>query len=76
MLVLGRKVDESIAIGDNILIKVVGIENGVVKLGIEAPKEVAILRNELADEVAASNKASLGKTSKEDIRSLAALLGK
>lgn len=76
MLVLGRKVDESIVIGDNIMIKVVSVENGVVKLGIDAPKDVSILREELVQEVAAANKASLHVTDENEIRSLSNLLGK
>jgi len=51
MLVLTRKLDESIIIGENIVVKVVSVENGVVKLGIDAPKEVTILRNELLKDV-------------------------
>jgi len=51
MLVLARKMDESIVIGDNIIVKIVSIEKGVVKLGIEAPLDVAILRSELLEDV-------------------------
>ncbi len=38
MLVLARKLDESIVIGDNIVVKIVAIDNGVVKLGIRSSK--------------------------------------
>lgn len=75
MLVLARKVDEAIVIGDNIMVKVVSVENGVVKLGIEAPKDVAILRDELAREVAEINKSALHKSDEEALRSLGKLLG-
>ena len=51
MLVLARKLDESIVIGDNIIVKIVSIENCVVKLGIDAPKEISIIRDELIQEV-------------------------
>jgi carbon storage regulator CsrA len=47
MLVLSRKLDEKIVIGDNIVIKVVKIRGGVVRLGIEAPTQVTIMRSEL-----------------------------
>ena len=40
MLVLSRKIDESIMIGDSVVIKVLSIQDGQVKIGIEAPKEV------------------------------------
>lgn len=49
MLVLSRKVDESIQIGDNILVVVKGIQNGKVRIGITAPKEVPVHRKEVAD---------------------------
>ena len=55
MLVLSRKLDEAIWLGDNIKIKIMGIDKGVVKLGIEAPSEVTILREELKTEVINSN---------------------
>jgi len=76
MLVLGRKVDESILIGDNIMIKVVSIENGVVKLGIEAPKEISIIRDELIQEVTEFNKAASHKADPAEIDELSKLLGK
>ncbi|MEN4046431.1 MULTISPECIES: carbon storage regulator CsrA [Sulfurimonas] len=77
MLVLARKADESIVIGENIVVKVISVENGVVKLGIDAPKEISIIRNELIEEVKASNKAaSLGTVDENDILSLNKILGK
>ena len=47
MLVLRRKADQSIHIGDEIRITVVRIRGNRVKLGIEAPGEVSVLRGEL-----------------------------
>ena len=44
MLVVTRKKGESILIGDNIEISISSIENGTVKLAINAPKDVQILR--------------------------------
>lgn len=49
MLVLSRKVGEKIAIGDNVIITVTEITRGKVKLGIEAPRDVVILRPEVPD---------------------------
>lgn len=49
MLVLSRKTDQVILIGEDIEIMVVGIENGQVKIGINAPKEVNIQRKELLE---------------------------
>lgn len=56
MLVLSRKLNEKIVIDDQIEITVVGIENGKVQLGIEAPKKIEILRKELLEEVKEENK--------------------
>lgn len=50
MLVLSRKKDEKIHIGNDIVLVVVDIVKGKVKLGIEAPKEVSIKREELLKE--------------------------
>jgi len=47
MLVLSRKVNQGISIGDNIHITVLRIEGGRVKLGIEAPHEVHVDRDEV-----------------------------
>ncbi|MFM1651273.1 carbon storage regulator CsrA [Brevibacillus sp. B_LB10_24] len=47
MLVLSRKKNESIMVGDNIEIKVIGIEGDLVRIGIEAPREVEVYRKEI-----------------------------
>ncbi len=47
MLVLSRKDTERILIGDAIVVTVVKIQGGVVRLGIEAPPEIVIAREEL-----------------------------
>lgn len=44
MLILTRKMGEGIVLNDNVTIRVVEISKGVVKLGIDAPKEMLILR--------------------------------
>lgn len=51
MLVLSRKVGEKILIGDDISITVVRVAQGVVRIGIEAPKETPIAREELRDQL-------------------------
>lgn len=47
MLVLSRKLGQKIYIGDNVCITVVHIERGKIRLGIEAPRDVPIVRQEL-----------------------------
>jgi carbon storage regulator len=54
MLVLSRKTNESILIGDGITIKIIEVRGGGVRIGIEAPKEIGILRSELLSSPLAS----------------------
>jgi carbon storage regulator len=51
MLVLSRQRDESIIIGDNIVITIVDIRGDKVRLGIEAPKEVPVHRREVYEAI-------------------------
>src|SRR6476661_6887886 len=53
MLVLTRKLMEKLFIGDDICVTVVRLEGGQVRLGIEAPREIAVVRAELLPERAA-----------------------
>lgn len=50
MLVLLRKQNESIVIGDNIVVTVLSVKGGTVKLGFTAPNDVRIVRTELTDQ--------------------------
>lgn len=59
MLILSRKENESVTIGDNISIKIISIDKGSVKLGFEAPPNLLILREELKMAVLEENKKSL-----------------
>lgn len=47
MLVLSRKQNQSLVIGDNIVITVLSIDREQIRLGIEAPREISIIRQEL-----------------------------
>ena len=49
MLVLSRKVGEKILIGDNVSVTVVRVAQGVVRIGVDAPKDMAIIRDNIKD---------------------------
>ena len=55
MLILTRKIDESIVIADDIIVTVLEISGERVKIGIEAPRSVVILRQELQEQVRQEN---------------------
>jgi carbon storage regulator len=58
MLVLTRKLMEKLFIGDDICVTVVRLEGGQVRLGIDAPREVAVVRAELVPERLAAHEKS------------------
>jgi carbon storage regulator len=62
MLILSRKKDQKIMIGDGIEVWVVDIRGDTVKLGIKAPREVKVFRLEVAQEIEAANKAALSSS--------------
>jgi carbon storage regulator len=49
MLVLSRKVGEKILIGDKISVTVVRVAQGIVRIGVEAPQDLPIVREEIKD---------------------------
>lgn len=59
MLILTRKPGESIIIGDNIEIKVLEVSDSRVKVGIDAPREVKVLRKEVISTIEENKEASL-----------------
>ena len=76
MLVLARKIDEAITIGDDIVVKIISVEKGVVKLGIDAPTSISIVRNELLEDVKDANIAASKESNTQDLSKLSKLLKK
>ena len=56
MLVLSRQRDESIIIGDNVVITIVDVRGDKVKLGIEAPREISVHRREVYEAIQRENR--------------------
>lgn len=56
MLVLSRQRDQSIIIGDNVVITIVDVRGDKVKLGIEAPKEIPVHRQEVYEAIQRENR--------------------
>ncbi|WP_315168011.1 carbon storage regulator CsrA [Metaclostridioides mangenotii] len=63
MLVISRKKDDTILLGDDIEITVISVDNNTVKLGISAPKDVSILRKEVYEKVKEENIKAINKKS-------------
>ncbi len=58
MLVLSRKLNQSIMIGDDVRIVVVSVDRDTVKLGIEAPRAIPVHRSEVYEEIQLANRAA------------------
>jgi len=58
MLILSRKINEKIMIGDDISVSIIDIRGDQVRLGVDAPKSVKVFRQEVFDAIKAENKAA------------------
>ena len=59
MLVLSRKLNETILIGDNIRVTLLGIAGDKIKIGVDAPRDVKVFREELLEATKSTNKQAL-----------------
>jgi carbon storage regulator len=75
MLVLTRKTGEKIKIGDNVVVNILSVEGSTVKIGIEAPRQVTILRMEVLEQLKNENIAAVAGDVK-DIETVAGLVKK
>ncbi len=69
MLVLSRRVGESITIGDDVVVTVLEVRGDVVRVGIDAPRSLPVHRSELLAELESSNKEA-ASPSDDAVRSL------
>jgi carbon storage regulator len=59
MLILSRKVNEKIMIGDDISVSIIEVRGDQVRIGVDAPKNVKVFRQEVFDAIKAENKAAV-----------------
>lgn len=62
MLILSRKLNEKLVIGDGVVVSIVEIRGDQVKLGIEAPKNVKVFRQEVYEAIQEENKRAAEST--------------
>ena len=58
MLILSRKVNEKVVIGEDITVSIIEVRGDQVRIGIDAPKKVKVFRQEVFDAIKAENKAA------------------
>jgi carbon storage regulator len=76
MLILTRKVGEAIVIGDNVTVKLLEMKGGQVKLGVDAPDNITINREEVYLRILEENKKAAVQAEPNDLAKLSGLLTK
>ncbi|MCR5762154.1 MAG: carbon storage regulator CsrA [Treponema sp.] len=67
MLILSRKIDEKIKIGDEITLTIIEVKGDQVKIGVEAPKDVKVFRQEVFEAIQKENKVAALDVSEESL---------
>jgi carbon storage regulator len=62
MLVLSRKAGESIVIGNDVVITILEVRGGQIRIGVDAPRNLAVHRAEIYEQVQAENRAAVAST--------------
>ena len=70
MLIFSRKIDEKIKIGNDITLTIIEVRGEYVKVGVEAPKNVKVFRQEVLDAIQSENKAAATQSSEDALRKL------
>lgn len=76
MLILSRKIDEKIKIGEDITITLIDVHGDQVKIGVEAPKNVKVFRQEVFDAIQSENKAAVSAAQETQSESAISALSK
>ena len=70
MLILSRKVDEKIKIGNDITLTIIEVHGDMVKIGVEAPKNVKVFRQEVFEAIQSENKAAAAQISEDALKDI------
>ncbi|HNY22582.1 MAG TPA: carbon storage regulator CsrA [Treponemataceae bacterium] len=74
MLILSRKINEKIMIGEDISLTIIEIRGDQVKVGVEAPKSVKVFRQEVYEAIQNENKAAAAATSNANLDGLSGII--
>ena len=67
MLILTRKAEQGIIIGGDVVLRVLSVDGERVKIGVEAPRSITVLREELLTEVADANQSAVARASERPV---------
>ena len=70
MLILSRKIDQKICIGNDIVLTIIDVKGDQVKIGISAPKSVPVYRKEVYEQIQESNKEAANSAGLEALKGL------